>query len=428
MEKVEYSAIGEVCYRHTLPNGLRIVVVPKPDVTVSYAAFATEYGGAFRRFRTGDQWLDTPPGIAHYLEHKMFDMPEGENALSVLSANGAEPNAFTSSGMTCYHFESTRNFEENLEMLLRFVSTPYFTDESVEKEQGIIAQEIRMTEDSPGFEVYIQLMKLLYDHHPIRDAVAGTVESIREITPQVLYDCHRVFYHPSNMTLCVSGNVDPEKVVEIAGQVLTSEPGTPPEADFGEPDDAPPTVARHSMNMEVAAPLFLIGAKVTPAENGESLLRQKLIAGLVLRSLFGSSSDFYTENYAAGLIGRDFDFEIDYSSGTATIIIGGESKDPEKVYEEIVKTIQKNLKWGLDRRDFDRIKKASIGGRLRGLEDPEGVALSQVDGVFGGYDPLRSFEVLPDITLEECNTFLRDFLDPQQLAMSLVLPKGSEQK
>lgn len=426
MEKVEYSAIGEVCYRHTLPNGLRIAVVPKSGLTVSYAAFATEYGGAFRRFRTGEQWLDTPAGIAHYLEHKMFDMPEGENALSVLSANGAEPNAFTSSGMTCYHFESTRNFEENLEMLLKFVSTPYFTEESVEKEQGIISQEIRMTEDSPGFEVYIQLMKLLYDHHPVRDAVAGTVESIREITPEVLYDCHRVFYHPSNMTLCVSGNVDPEKVVEIAEKVLPSEAGTPPETDFGTPDIDPPKVSRHSMNMEVAAPLFLIGAKVIPAENGEPLLRQKLIAGLVLRSMFGSSSDFYTENYAAGLIGRDFDFEIDYSSGTATIIIGGESKDPEKVYEELVKTIQLNMKWGLDRRDFDRIKKASIGGRLRGLEDPEGVALSQVDGVFGGYDPLRSFEVFSEITLDECNSFLREFLDPQKLAMSLVLPKGSE--
>ena len=212
MIKEEYPSIGEVRYTETLPNGLRLVVVPKEGVAASYAAFATEYGGAFRRFRTGEDWLDTPAGIAHYLEHKMFDMPEGNNALEILSANGAEPNAFTSSGMTVYYFESTRNFRENLEMLLKFVSTPYFTEESVEKEQGIIGQEIRQTEDSPGFQVYHQLMMLLYRHHPVRDAVAGTVESIREITPQVLYDCHRIFYHPSNMTLCVSGDVDPEEV------------------------------------------------------------------------------------------------------------------------------------------------------------------------------------------------------------------------
>ena len=354
----------------------------------------------------------------------MFDMPEGNNALEILSANGADPNAFTSSGMTVYYFESTRNFQENLEMLLKFVSTPYFTEESVEKEQGIIGQEIRQTEDSPGFEVYIQLMKLLYDHHPIRDAVAGTVESIREITPQVLYDCHRIFYHPSNMTLCVSGNVDPQEVRDIALKVLTPEPGTAPEPDFGPEDLAEPKEKRHSMTMEVAAPLFYIGAKFAPAPRGEELLRQKLTAGLVLRLLFGSSSDFYTEQYAAGLISRDFDCEADYSAGTATIIMGGESTDPEKVYEEIVKTIEKNLRFGVNPRDLSRIKKASIGARLRGLEDVEGVALSQVDGTFGGYDPLRSVEILPTITAEECNEFLKQVLAPEHLVMSLVLPKG----
>ena len=424
MIKEEYPSIGEVRYKETLPNGLRIVVVPKEGVAASYAAFATEYGGAFRRFRTGEDWLDTPAGIAHYLEHKMFDMPEGNNALEILSANGAEPNAFTSSGMTVYYFESTRNFRENLEMLLKFVSTPYFTEESVEKEQGIIGQEIRQTEDSPGFQVYHQLMMLLYRHHPVRDAVAGTVESIREITPQVLYDCHRIFYHPSNMTLCVSGDVDPEEVRAIAEDVLTKEPGTAPEPDFGPADLEEPEVKRHSMTMEVAAPLFFIGAKFAPAEKGEELLRQKLTAGLVLRTLFGASSDFYTEQYAAGLISRDFDYEADYSAGTATVILGGESPDPEKVYEEIVKTIEKNLRFGLDPRDLERIKKASIGARLRGLEDVEGVALSQVDGIFGGYDPLHSVEILPQITPEECNEFLRQVLAPEHLVMSLVLPKG----
>lgn len=425
MNKQEYPAIGETRYTETLPNGLRLVVVPKPGHAASYAAFATEYGGSFRRFRTGEDWLDTPAGIAHYLEHKMFDMPEGENALEILSANGAEPNAFTSSGMTCYHFESTRNFEENLEMLLRFVSTPYFTEESVEKEQGIIGQEIRMTEDSPGFEVYIHLMKLLYDHHPVREAVAGTVESIRQITPEVLHHCHRVFYHPSNMTLCVCGDVDPERVIAIAQSVLPSDPGIPPETDFGPPDLEIPTEKRHTMTMEVSAPLFLIGAKLPPAENGTSLLRQKLTAGLVLRLLFGSSSDFYTEQYAAGNISRDFDYEIDYSSGTATIILGGESPDPEKVWNEVLKTIETNIRFGIRRTDLARIRKASIGARLRGLEDTESIALSQVDGVFGGYDPMQAVEILPSITAEECDAFLREHLAPDHLVMSLVLPKGS---
>ena len=424
MNKAEFPSIGETIWTGVLSNGLSVFVVPKKGFRSCYALFGTHYGGAMRNFELEGKVHETPEGIAHYLEHKMFDMPEGNNALEILSANGAEPNAFTSSGMTVYYFESTRNFRENLEMLLKFVSTPYFTEESVEKEQGIIGQEIRQTEDSPGFQVYHQLMMLLYRHHPVRDAVAGTVESIREITPQVLYDCHRIFYHPSNMTLCVSGDVDPEEVRAIAEEVLTKEPGTAPEPDFGPADLEEPEVKRHSMTMEVAAPLFFIGAKFAPADKGEELLRQKLTAGLVLRTLFGSSSDFYAEQYAAGLISRDFDYEADYTAGTATVILGGESPAPEKVYGEIVKTIEKNLRFGLDPRDLERIKKASIGARLRGLEDVEGVALSQVDGTFGGYDPLRSVEILPTITAEECNEFLKQVLAPEHLVMSLVLPKG----
>ena len=217
MKLHEYPEIGEKLYSTVLPNGLEIRVIPKKDFSTCYAAFMTNYGGAHRRFTVDGRTVDTPAGVAHYLEHKMFDLPNGDNALSILSANGADPNAFTSSGVTCYYFQCTEGFEENLRMLLHFVSTPYFTDETVAKEQGIIAQEIRMGEDNPGMVVYYNLLGLLYDHHPIRDRVAGTVESISHITAQTLYDCHRVFYAPSNMVLCVEGCVDPETVAHRGG-------------------------------------------------------------------------------------------------------------------------------------------------------------------------------------------------------------------
>lgn len=186
----------------TLPNGLRVRVLCKPDFQRSYAVFATCYGGADRRFRVGDTWTDTPAGVAHYLEHKLFDMPDGSDALLTLSENGADPNAFTSTNMTAYYFSCTDGFEENLRTLLRFVSTPYFTDASVAKEQGIIAQEIRMGEDDPDRAVWRNLMRCLMARDGARDAVAGTVESIAEITPETLYACHRAFYAPSNMVLC----------------------------------------------------------------------------------------------------------------------------------------------------------------------------------------------------------------------------------
>ena len=425
MIKEEYPSIGEVRYTETLPNGLRLVVVPKEGVAASYAAFATEYGGAFRRFRTGEDWLDTPAGIAHYLEHKMFDMPEGNNALEILSANGAEPNAFTSSGMTVYYFESTRNFRENLEMLLKFVSTPYFTEESVEKEQGIIGQEIRQTEDSPGFQVYHQLMMLLYRHHPVRDAVAGTVESIREITPQVLYDCHRIFYHPSNMTLCVSGDVDPEEVRAIAEDVLTKEPGTAPEPDFGPADLEEPEVKRHSMTMEVAAPLFFIGAKFRPVE-GEGALRQRIVAQLALRLLVGSSSRFYTSLYADGTLNRDFDYEADFSAGTATVILGGESEEPETVLAALNERIAEVCKSGFAPDAFERAKRASYGARLRGLEDFDSVCVSLASGQFEGYCPFDAPGLLDQVTKAECEAFVRENLQPERFALSIIEGKKAE--
>lgn len=196
MAITEYKNIGETVFSATLANGLRVRVVPKPGFNSFYAVLAANYGGAHRRFELDGAHVDTPAGVAHFLEHKMFDMPDGDNALNILTANGADPNAFTSSGMTAYYFQCTENFEENLRMLLRFVSTPYFTEETVSKERGIIAQEILMGEDNPGVALYYNLLRMLYAHHPIRDRVAGTVDSIAEISADTLYACHRAFYAP----------------------------------------------------------------------------------------------------------------------------------------------------------------------------------------------------------------------------------------
>ena len=236
----------------TLPNGLRVRVLCKPDFQRSYAVFATCYGGADRRFRVNDTWTDTPAGVAHYLEHKLFDMPDGSDALLTLSENGADPNAFTSTNMTAYYFSCTDRFEENLRTLLRFVSTPYFTDASVAKEQGIIGQEIRMGEDDPDRAVWRNLMRCLMARDGARDAVAGTVESIAEITPETLYACHRAFYAPSNMVLCAVCQDTPERVAAIAAEILPPERAPVPAADHGAPEDMTPAQARMRVELAVS--------------------------------------------------------------------------------------------------------------------------------------------------------------------------------
>ena len=417
-----FTKIGETLYTGELPNGLKINVAVKSGFKLGYAVFATNYGGAHRRFFLNNEWHDTPAGVAHFLEHKMFDMPDGDNALSTLSANGAQPNAFTSSGMTAYYFDCTSGFEENLRMLLKFVSTPYFTDETVNKEQGIIGQEIGMVEDSPGYVIYNRLMRMLYEHNPVRDQVAGSVESIAEITAETLYNCHKAFYAPSNMVLCVAADCDPERIYEIAKEILPEEKAEIPSADLGEKESELPSKPYHEEHMELSAPQFLIGAKVTPADKGEALQRQKIVAQLALRTLFGSSGEFYNRLYSEGLLNRDYDYEIDYTAGVATVMIGGESAEPQRVLSEINSAVAGVKENGLDSNAFERAKKASFGARLRGLEDFDSMCISMVTGLFGGYCSLDSFEVLESVGIAECEEFLTTYMAPERLAMSVLSP------
>lgn len=421
MQKTEYKNIGETLYACTLPNGLRVRVLPKPGFNSFYAVFATNYGGAHRAFTLDGQHIDTPAGVAHFLEHKMFDLPGGDNALNILTANGADPNAFTSSGMTAYYFECTENFEQNLRMLLHFVSTPYFTPETVQKEQGIIAQEIRMGEDNPGVVLYYDLLRMLYKSHPIRDRVAGTVESIAEITDKTLYDCHRAFYSGANMVLCIAGDVDPERMSAIAFEELPSAHTTAPTADL--PDDGElPFEQYKRTEMPVSAPQFFIGAKLRSETDGEAALRQRLVAMLAMRLLCGYSSPFYARLYAEGLLNRDFDYEVDFTAGTATIIIGGESAEPERVRDELTAEVGRIVREGFAADAFERARRASLGARLRGLEDFDNVCLSIAEGVFDGYDALSSAAALETVTKDECESFVREKLAAERLALAVIAP------
>ena len=422
----QYDRIGETLYEETLDNGLKVFVFPKPAFEKCYAFFATRYGGMDTRFQYNGTWLDTPMGIAHYLEHKMFDTKEG-NALQVLSSNGASPNAFTSAAITGYHFECTDKFWENLRTLLSFVSVPYFTQESVDKEQGIIGQEIRMIEDNPGWQSFHLLLEALYAHHPLRNSVAGSVESISHITADTLYQCHEMFYTPSNMVLCVAGNVDPERVCDLAREVLPKEKKAPVARDRGQNEPKEVYLRENGRTMEVSFPMMELGIKLQPAADGPSQLRQRLLGDLACEALMGSSSPLYHRLYEQGLINSGFYCGyIDYP-GCAFLIADGETKDPEAVRKAIWNEAERIGREGLDEGLFRRLKKAAYGSYVRGLNSFENLCIEQAQGYFAGQDPWTFPELYDSMTKQDAEAFLRTWVRPEQTAMTVIRPEAAAQ-
>lgn len=421
MDELNYTALRETIHHCALPNGLNIYVDVRPEYGKQFAFFATRYGGMDLRFRGEDgEWVDTPQGVAHFLEHKMFDTKDG-NALQRMAAQGVDPNAYTTPSMTGYFFEGVQGFEDNLRTLLGFVSQPWFTRSSVEKERGIIGQEIRMCEDDPGHEVYYQLMECMYASHPVRIRVAGTVESIEEITADTLYQCHRAFYRPGNMVLCVAGNVDPQRVADIAQEVLEKEPSTATVSDLGGAE--PPETARKYAEraMPVSIPLFEIGFKGDPAPRGEGL-RQRLLAELVCDVLFSSSAPLYSRLYEEGLINGSFDSSYDALPGCACLIAGGESRDPKRVLDEVLKEAVRLAREGIEPELWEQLKKAAYGSMVRQLNSMDGTCAELAQAHFDGEDYLSFPQCFQSIERSDAEALLRSWCVEDRAALSVIRP------
>ena len=426
MEIREYPPVGERVYEHKLPGGLTVLVVPKRGFYKSCAYFAANYGGADRRFRLDGDWIETPGGIAHFLEHKLFDTATGD-AMTKLSVNGASPNAFTSNDMTAYYFTCIDMFPENLRILLDFVSTPYFTPESVQKEQGIITQEILMCDDDPDYCLYYGLMKSLFRSHPQREPVAGSVDSIARITPDMLYDCHKAFYDMENMALCVAGDVDPSEVADIAGEALRDSPpsrGIVPKRDYGPAESLAPESPRFSDEMEISLPIFLAGCKTAPAMPGLDALKLEIIADLALDVLAGHSSPLYFRLYREGLIGADFSPAFDCSAGAACMFFGGESRDPERVFDEVKREIRTIAENGVDKALLERVKKAAIGGNIRMWNSFDAICGNLAESFFKGYDSFLAPEIISGVEDDDISAFLRDRMLPGHMAFSVITPRN----
>ena len=422
MELYTYPELSESIYREILPNGLTIAVVPRPGFTRKLAYFVTDYGAIHRSFTLDETTFDTPAGVAHYLEHKLFDMPD-RDVMAQFAALGAVPNAFTSYDLTAYYFSCTQNFSESLRLLLEFVSTPYFTEESVQKEQGIIGQEIGMNEDNPDTRVFENLVSAMYRDHPIRVPILGDKESIARITPEVLETCHKAFYRPGNMLLCVVGDVDPEEVKAIAEEVL-------PKNDTAEvsriqtwPEEMTCPQALVEESMEVAMPMFQLGFKCEPPELGEEAVRQEAVGDLAAEALFGESSPLYLRLYEEGLIDSSFGGGFETVDGMAMLTASGDSDDPHSVRDAILQEAQRLSREGIAREDFLRMKRSALGRRIRDLDSFDATAFRICAYHFSKFDYFLFPGIYRAVEVGEIQEFLYRVVTAERCSLSVIYPK-----
>ncbi len=421
-----YPNLGEQVFWNTLPNGLTVAVLPRPGFTKKLCYFVTDQGAIHTRFTLDGQAHTVPKGVAHYLEHKLFDMPGDRDITAEFAALGAIPNAFTSYDMTAYYFSCTENFRENLQLLLEFVSTPYFTPESVQKEQGIIGQEIGMNEDNPDTRVFELLMQAMYRHHPIRVPILGTKESIAQISDQILYTCHRAFCHPENMLLCVVGDVDPQEVCAIAAHILPTDPG--PRAIPCRKWQEDMTVRQDfvSATMEVAMPMFQLGFKCEPAE-GQDAVRQEIIGDLAAEALFGESSALYMKLYEEGLIDSSFGGGFETVEDMAMLTASGDSDFPEQVRDAILAEATRLAAEGIEESALLRMKRSALGRRIRGLDSFDSTCFRICAYHLSGFDYFRFPELYQAVTVQDIQEFLHRVVNRDRCCLCVIYPTQQEE-
>ena len=427
MKKIDYRELDETLYTEVLENGLTVCVVPRKGFTRSLAYFVTDFGSIHTDFSLEGREYHVPAGIAHYLEHKMFDLPGNRDVSAEFAAYGAMTNAFTSYDMTAYYFSTTDRFDDCLRLLLEFVSTPYFTEESVEKERGIIDQEIGMNEDAPDSVIFENLMRSMYASHPIRVPILGTCETIREITPENLHLVHRAFYSPGNMLLCVIGDVEPDAVADIAREILGTErkPVGQKLRPWQETMSCEKAYAEEAM--EVSMPMFNLAFKAEPLEPGDESIRVEMIADLAAEALFGESSELYLKMYEEGIIDSSFGGGFETVDGCAMLMCSGDSDRPEAVRDAILAQADKLTSEGLPEKNFLRMKRSALGRRIRGLDSFDATCFRICAYHFSDFDYFRFPEIYRSIEASEICDFLKRIVKPERCSLSVINPLDKEE-
>jgi predicted Zn-dependent peptidase len=419
----QYSTLREEIQSACLPNGLRVYYIPKTGFQKTFAMLAADFGSIDCCFTLDGTRHQVTPGVAHFLEHKMFEEEDG-NALQKFSALGAQPNAFTSHTMTAYHFTSTERFYEALEILLRFVTHPYFTEENVSKEKGIIGQEISMLDDTPGWQAYVGILQGLYANHTVRISIAGSKETIAPIDPELLHLCHRAFYSPSNLALIVCGTCDFDRVCELAQQITPKESAQIASRFYGEetPEAVQPMQVRQ---MAVSRPTYMIGFKDTIPE--QSYERQ-IIGELAVRCVCSESASLYERLYQQQLIDSSFDADYYTFPAGACALYSGESCDPQAVRDAIAAEIQVIARNGVDPELFERARRQLLGLKIRSADDPSSICRMQAEACFAGRTCFDFYEILTKVKAAEVEERIREWAKPNRVSLMIVEPLDKEQQ
>ncbi len=412
------SDIGEAYVKAVHPSGLKIYILEKPQYTSAYAIFGTKYGSIDTCFSVDGNVTKVPEGIAHFLEHKLFESEDGD-AFTKYAKTGAYANAFTSFDRTCYLFSCSNMFYENLGILLSFVQSPYFTEQTVQKEQGIIGQEIRMYDDVPGWRVMFNMLKAMYHNHPVRIDIAGTVESIAQIDSGLLYKCYETFYNPSNMFICIAGNVDTDKVLKQIDEAI--KPSLPIEISriF---EDEPETIVKPytEQALAVAQPMFCFGFK-EKTERAERTVKEKICTALLAEIIAGEASPLYKKLVNDGLINDEFSFEHFTGYGYSAVIFEGESSDPQRVADEIKAEIARIKVDGIDKKLFSAIRCGMYGNAIRNFDSVDGIAMQLVDCAMGDSGLFDDIKYLKSVTAEDVYKRLL-LLEDDKSVLSVIKP------
>lgn len=421
-KEVKSARIGDKYYVLNHSSGLKIYVYPKEGFNSTYAVIGTKFGSINTKFiKSSDEKItEVPDGIAHYLEHKLFESEDGD-AFAKYAKTGASANAYTSFDMTCYLFSCTENFSESLKILFDLVQSPYFTKETVDKEQGIIGQEIKMYDDDPNWRVMFNLLGAMFHNHPVKVDIAGTIESIAKINAENLYECYNNFYNLNNMVLAVAGNVDPQEVLKIANETLKPSEKSVPKSIF--PNEPYNVVKdRVEQQFEISMPIFQLGFKELVSKDRIST-KELAQTDIILQVLAAKSSPMYRELLDKGLINDSFSYEYFEGPGYAAIIFSGESKDPDEV-ARIIKGYIKNMhENGIDKNEFEIARRAIYGKTVSMLNSAENISNALMGLDFANRSLFESIDCIAFTTLKDVENRLKKQLDVNNCSLSVVLPQ-----
>lgn len=410
------------CETIKLDCGLTVLVRPMPGYSGVHAIYGTKFGSIDLDFELEGKTVHLPAGVAHFLEHKMFESEDGD-AFAKYAKTGAYANAYTSFDKTCYLFTATRQVDENLDILLSMVGEPYFTEATIAKEQGIIGQEIKMYDDSPDWRVMTALFACLYHEHPIRNDIAGTVKSIAQITPEMLYDCCKAFYNPANMVLAVAGNISTQQVLAACRRAnLSTRPASV--ARLQRPEPLTVAQPRMEFSMSLAKPCLGVGFKEMPVQGAKA----EIICDILTEVICGGMTPLYRTLYDEGLVNPGFDGEFMALDGCCCFVFTGETDEPERVRGMLLAEIERQRAEGVDEELFTLCKNQMYGEMLQDLENIEDAATALAGSFFRGRSLTEDLEALAGLTKADLDAALQTMLQPQRSATVVIQPQREEEE